>query len=321
MSRVALDEPHDHTVQFYDLDHEVVGVAAAHCRRGLAAGDAAIVISGRSRMDGIQSELAGRGMDVDRARATGRLVWRDSSETLTKIMREGQPDRDLFHEVIGGLVAASACTSAGLRIFGDMVAILWSAGDPDGAIRLEELWNELAGRHAFALLCAYPLASVTSVEDMASLGRVCALHSRVIPPIDPNATLPEVPPDSHRRSRVYIQGSTSVRYVRHLVRDTLHAWGRLDLVDDSMIIASELASNVVNHASGPYRVVIERDAGTITVSVQDLSDQAPIRREPTARRAGGRGLQMIDELATAWGTHATSQGKVVWATLDHSTAD
>ena len=38
-----------------------------------------------------------------------------------------------------------------------MVSLLWADGKREGAVRLEQLWNELAHRHSFALRCAYPI--------------------------------------------------------------------------------------------------------------------------------------------------------------------
>jgi hypothetical protein len=44
-----------------------------------------------------------------------------------------------------------------LRIFGEMVAVLWNDGKHDAALSLEELWNDLREEHDFSLFCAYPL--------------------------------------------------------------------------------------------------------------------------------------------------------------------
>jgi signal transduction histidine kinase len=62
-----------------------------------------------------------------------------------------------------------------------MVAILWKDGNRDAAIRLEELWNELAKIHPFALFCAYPIRDCASADHEIDFGHVCAHHSRVIP--------------------------------------------------------------------------------------------------------------------------------------------
>ena len=68
-----------------------------------------------------------------------------------------------------------------VRAFGEMVSLLWERGNRDGAIALEQLWNELGKRHQFALFCAYPLSAFANDAERESLSSVCACHSRVIP--------------------------------------------------------------------------------------------------------------------------------------------
>src|SRR5947199_4827775 len=49
------------------------------------------------------------------------------------------------------------------------------------AVRLEELWNDLAKTERFSLLCAYPMQCFAKSEDTEIFGDVCNAHSRVIP--------------------------------------------------------------------------------------------------------------------------------------------
>ncbi len=74
-------------------------------------------------------------------------------------------------------------TEGGRRVhaFGEMVALLWASGNREGAIRVEELWNELGRVHRFALFCAYPIVGFDQESDAASLLGVCSCHGRVIP--------------------------------------------------------------------------------------------------------------------------------------------
>ncbi len=65
-----------------------------------------------------------------------------------------------------------------IRVFGEMVTRLWQAGHPEAAIELEGLWNELAHRYTFSLLCAYPL-SVFAEQDRQRFLDTCAAHSQL----------------------------------------------------------------------------------------------------------------------------------------------
>src|SRR5438093_517355 len=99
-------------------------------------------------------------------------------------MLDGIPDVVRFRAVIGG-VLEQAKAAAGDRAratgFGEMVDLLWAAGKRDAAIRLEELWNDLAQTHAFSLRCAYPMADFHRKEHSAAFRAICEQHSGVIP--------------------------------------------------------------------------------------------------------------------------------------------
>jgi hypothetical protein len=64
--------------------------------------------------------------------------------------------------------------------FGEMVAILWANGHCDAAVRLEQLWNELARRHSFTLRCAYPSDGFANEKDRDYLTRICAEHNHIV---------------------------------------------------------------------------------------------------------------------------------------------
>ncbi len=69
-----------------------------------------------------------------------------------------------------------------VRIFGEMVALLWEQGNQTAALRLEALWNELRSTtHPFSLLCAYPMSLFVGPERAELFTQMCELHSQVIP--------------------------------------------------------------------------------------------------------------------------------------------
>ena len=68
-----------------------------------------------------------------------------------------------------------------VRVYGEMVALLWAAGETAAAIALEGFWNDLAETHEFALLCAYPMSAFKDAAGAAAFEHVCATHATVIP--------------------------------------------------------------------------------------------------------------------------------------------
>ena len=97
-------------------------------------------------------------------------------------MPDGRIDPKAFRRVIGSLLERAAAAGRPVRAYGEMVALLWEAGDVLAAIELEELWNDIARDHDFGLLCGYRSASVAGDHHDAARQRVCCLHSAVLEP-------------------------------------------------------------------------------------------------------------------------------------------
>jgi hypothetical protein len=81
--------------------------------------------------------------------------------------------------------------------FGEMTDLLARQGNLDGALRLEELWNELAETYTFSLLCAYSLSAFSEDTHDAALRAICNQHSHVLPTerymrVDDGARLREI---------------------------------------------------------------------------------------------------------------------------------
>src|SRR3984885_2092823 len=174
-----------HIVQFYGGDGFLLDELSRFIGTALGAGDAAVVIATKEHRDGLSRRLQMWGLDPTWAVAQGRYVAIDAAETLSKITLDGWPDAARFAEVVGTLIARVATAPGGesrrVAAFGEMVALLWAEGKPEAAIRLEQLWNDLARTHSFSLRCAYPMSSFYREEHGDLLLKICAEHSNVIP--------------------------------------------------------------------------------------------------------------------------------------------
>ncbi|MGH3309460.1 MAG: SpoIIE family protein phosphatase [Streptomyces sp.] len=114
----------------------------------------------------------------------------------------------------------------------------------------------------------------------------------------------------------------SVATARAFVRDTLQGWGLGDIVDDAVVLTSELVTNAVVHAGTAAEVVCLRDGDGVRVEVVDryperelpLQDPGAVLGSPD--REGGRGLLLCAALAARWGVDYTAADKRVWFRLD-----
>jgi anti-sigma regulatory factor (Ser/Thr protein kinase) len=103
---------------------------------------------------------------------------------------------------------------------------------------------------------------------------------------------------------------------RQFVVGALQRAGRQDLTDTAALLSSELVTNVVLHARSDMIVEVDLDDTRLRVSVIDSSDEPARRRETTTLlEEHGRGLQIVDALATSWGVNAGPRGKAVWFEL------
>jgi hypothetical protein len=170
--------PH-HAVKFYGSDDSLFTTVAGFLAEGLIARQAAIIIATPSHREAIVEHLCGRMIDCAAAIRRGDLLLLDAEDTLGLFMVGGMPDRDLFDRSVGHLVHQTLTGRPGImRAYGEMVDVLWKQGQTDAAITLEILWNRLAHKHNFALLCGYAMGSF--YKQAEQLEAVCTQHAHVI---------------------------------------------------------------------------------------------------------------------------------------------
>jgi hypothetical protein len=197
---------HDHLVEFYETDALLVESVRDFVSPGLKAGEPVIVVATPEHGADFTTALELAGFDVPEHRRLGLLVELDASETLAKFMVDGSPEPSRFETVIGGLVESAGKGNHKLRIYGEMVSLLWDDGRRDAALKLENLWNHLASRYRFTLLCAYPLASMEWGPNTAPFRGICSSHSSVrvrfsAPVADLPVVMPAAKGDQYSQAR------------------------------------------------------------------------------------------------------------------------
>ena len=87
-------------------------------------------------------------------------------------------------------------------------------------------------------------------------------------------------------------------------------------IDDVLLLASELVSNAVRHTSGAIGVSAWcSPEGRWWVEVEDESVVPPVVQTVPPEQLGGRGMQIVDALASCWGVARTKVGKRCWFEL------
>ncbi|MFK0297118.1 ATP-binding protein [Streptomyces sp. NPDC090442] len=115
----------------------------------------------------------------------------------------------------------------------------------------------------------------------------------------------------------YAATPAHVPVARGDVSRTLRRHGITARADDTRLLVSELITNAIGHSPGADVTVTVRSLpGGLVVAVSDACPTPPRRRRPSADDERGRGLQLLELLADAWGFDITSHGtKVVWCRI------
>ncbi len=102
---------------------------------------------------------------------------------------------------------------------------------------------------------------------------------------------------------------------RQFLRTVSCAEHHQSVVDDAVLLVSELVTNSVLHGGPPIVVAVDCDGEALQVRVRDGSLDLPERRDARTSDEGGRGLELVASLSDAWGVDPSENGKHVWFVL------
>jgi hypothetical protein len=171
-----LESAHDgHFVQFYGSDEgALTRNVTKYFRDGVDSGEPGLIIATQVHLASFEKTL-GHG-----------VIFLDARETLARFMVFGHPDWERFQDVIDAALHTlrESAPGATIRAFGEMVGILWAAGQFAAAIRLEQFWNRLLNRDGVNLYCAYPIDILSSGFHSKNVDALLSNHTHILPGID-----------------------------------------------------------------------------------------------------------------------------------------
>jgi CheY-like chemotaxis protein len=175
------DGPRCHEAGFYVdatalLEHFVTfAESALNARKSL------VVIADAAREQALGARLRAQGHDIERAAREGRYVSRDPREALSAVVVDGWPDERRFWAAGTALMAEASRASRGapplVATCGECSASLLRDGHTDAALRLEDLWSDLAATYNVDVLCGYDLDVFGGAEYRDAIHRIRAAHS------------------------------------------------------------------------------------------------------------------------------------------------
>lgn len=109
---------------------------------------------------------------------------------------------------------------------------------------------------------------------------------------------------------------TTPAAARRFVRSALESVEADPLViETAELLTTELVTNAIVHVRSKSQLFLRAARGTVRVEVTDPDDRLPSMAAPNADDVGGRGLVIVNGLASAWGVERTDSGKTVWFEL------
>jgi signal transduction histidine kinase/ActR/RegA family two-component response regulator len=195
----ARPAPH-HVVQFYESGGFLCDEVARFLAEGLHADQPLLLVATAPHREGIGQRLAHYGFNLSDLCRCGQATIVDAHQLLSTFMFGSRVDAALFKRVIAEELKRSrhGRERSTVRLYAEMVDVLWQRGDSEAALRIEALWNEVAATDAFVLLCGYALEHFRDAAHSRSFAGICRQHGHAIP----TESYTRVPDDQGRLTEI-----------------------------------------------------------------------------------------------------------------------
>jgi DNA-binding NarL/FixJ family response regulator len=180
-SKRISSKPRRHEGAFYSSEELLLGEWTAIAETALNTGATFIVVARDSILYGLQDGLQTRGVNLVRAVGEGRYISLDVAELLPQFMIDGCPDETRFWEDATSLMLAAAKASTAAQpcvvACGEIAPTLCRQGNTEAAIRVEQLWDELARTYHLDIFCGYAGDCACRDRRGEVFDRICAVHT------------------------------------------------------------------------------------------------------------------------------------------------
>jgi CheY-like chemotaxis protein len=167
-----------HAVCFYDDAQSLSRTVAGFIGEGLNAGDAAIVIATPTHGAAIHEQLTAIDVNPRKRVAQSELLILDAQEVMNSFMVGGLPDTECFLDTMRPIMDSVAGSKhRPVRVYGEIVDVLWRNGEEAAAASLEVLWSRLIAPGKCSLICGYSSEQVGRGDGFEA---ICHQHSHVV---------------------------------------------------------------------------------------------------------------------------------------------
>jgi hypothetical protein len=171
--------PCEHVVQFYASDAGLMETLEAFLGAGLREGESAMVIATGAHLNSLEQRLGATGVDLARARSLDRYIPLDADKLFELFMHGGTFDSEGFFVVVGNALERCQRAGGGVRVYGELVALMWARKHYAIALRLEEAWQVQCRASKLAVLCSYPVSAIPE-DSVRMIPDICAAHTEAV---------------------------------------------------------------------------------------------------------------------------------------------
>jgi CheY-like chemotaxis protein len=252
--------------------------------------------------------------EADPAPALRVLIVDDTADVrlLVRMLLAERGGIDVVAEATNGLEAIEL--SAALQP--DLIVLDIAMPELDGLAALPRL-RSVAPDSRIVMLSAFPRASLEAVAlaaGAAAYVEKTVATEELVDELVAGAGLLDVAvraltPPAHEG---FAADPRSVSAARRFVAGTLAEWELSDLADTITLLLSELVTNAIIHADTAPDVTVRLLRDRVHVEVADARTDTLSVQETADTQTSGRGLALVEALATDWGNVVVPGGKVVW---------
>lgn len=173
---------HRHLVRFHG-PHEDPGIpdVAEFLIEGLESGDAILVIVEQQRWQALEGALNPVAARLGIAADSGRLVFLDAETALARFTVDGRLDMARFDALMDPIIGQIRGLKRSVRVYGEMVGLLWKSGNAQAAIELERRWNRMLDTGWLTLFCGYPIDIFGEGFTVSGIDEVLREHTCLLP--------------------------------------------------------------------------------------------------------------------------------------------
>lgn len=175
------DSNQNNIVQVCQDDIFQAEAVTQYIQEGLSKDEAVVIYARPSLRKSVIRKLEQVGIEVGNYKQLGQIKFFDVEYILSCFYTEDIVNESSFQDLIGSSLQDLRPRFGKIRIFGEMVNVLWKNGEYEAAMKLEECWNNLSRKFEFSLLISYSLDSVdpanTNTEEAVRL--ICQYHKHL----------------------------------------------------------------------------------------------------------------------------------------------